>query len=178
MKIRVEGLTETPLELSAKEPVSDYPALSELQDSGECDFLAPLELRIGARKEFDHVRVHGHVETRVMLSCSRCLIRYESALVSDFTIFYSKSSEFPVEEEVALTEEDLVSASYEGECIDLSSEIEEQVLLEIPFKPLCSDECKGICPECGADLNSEECGCTPSATGFKFSSLKDFKVKR
>jgi len=177
MKIRVEGLTETPLVLSAKEPISDYPALSELHDSGECIFSGPLDLSIRAEKEYDHVRVHGHIETRVTLSCSRCLIPFNSTLVSDFTIFYSKATDFPVEEEIALSEEDLISASYEGEYLDLNGEIQEQVLLEIPFKPLCHDECKGLCPKCGADLNAEECGCERTGTGSAFGVLKDFKVK-
>lgn len=177
MRIRVEGLSDTPVVLSDREPIADYPALVAVQEDGECTFLEPLQLDFTVEKGFGHVRVHGRVATRVRLSCCRCLADYETNLVSTFTIFYSKKTEMPVEEDVALSEEDLVSAPYEGDYIDFTSEIEEQVLLEIPFKPLCSEDCKGICAKCGADLNAGDCGCDRSGSGFAFSALKNFKVK-
>lgn len=178
MKIRVEGLSDTPLVLTERVKPAEFPALAALEESGECSFLAPLELNVTIEKEYDHIRVHGRVETSIRLVCSRCLTEYESGLVSNFTVFYTKASKMPVEEEVALAEEDLVSASYDGEYLDLDGEIEEQVVLEIPYKPLCRDDCKGLCAKCGADLNSGECGCDRAGTGFTFSALKNFTVKR
>jgi uncharacterized protein len=177
MKIRVEGLSEKPLVLSAKEPVSGYPALVEVQEVGECIFLEPLQLDMAAEKEYDHIRVHGRVGTRARFTCSRCLTEFETDVVSEFTVFYSKATEIALEEEVALTEEDLVSAPYDGDCIDFTREIEEQVLLEIPIKPLCREDCRGLCATCGADLNAGECECNRSGTGFTFSALKNFTVK-
>jgi len=178
MKIRVEGLSEKPLVLSAREPISGYPALVQLQADGECDFLQPLHLEITAEKEYDHIRVHGRVGTRARFACSRCLNSFETDIVSDFTVFYSKATEIAMEEEVALTGEDLVSAPYEGDEIDFTREIEEQIVLDIPMKPLCREDCRGLCALCGADLNAEDCGCNRAGTGFPFSALKDFKVKK
>jgi uncharacterized protein len=65
---------------------------------------------------------------------------------------------------------------YSGDEIDLSHEIEEQVAMEIPMKPLCSEGCKGLCPACGADLNKETCGCPDDHGNLAFSALKNFKV--
>lgn len=178
MKIRVEGLSDTPLVLTERVKPTEFPELAALQESGECSFLAPLEIAVTVEKEYDHIRVQGKVATSVRLVCSRCVVEYETPLVSNFTIYYSKASKMPVEEEVALAEEDLVSASYDGEYIDLDGEIEEQVILEIPFKPLCREDCKGLCDKCGTDLNSGECGCDRSGAGFTFSALKNFTVKR
>ncbi|MGA7826903.1 MAG: DUF177 domain-containing protein [Geobacteraceae bacterium] len=178
MKIRVEGLSDSPVVLSAREPVADFPSLIGVQAAGECTFLEPLQLDFRVEKQFGQIRVHGHVATKVRMACSRCLVDFVTDVVSDFTVFYSKASIMPVEEEVALTEEDLISAPYDGDYIDFTNEIEEQVLLEIPYKPLCSDECKGICANCGADLNAGECGCDRSDTSLAFSALKNFTVKR
>jgi uncharacterized protein len=178
MKIRVEGLSDSPVVLSAREPVSDFPSLIDVQEAGECTFLEPLQLDFRVEKQFGQIRVHGHVSTKVRMACSRCLADFETDIVSDFTVFYSKASKMPVEEEVALTEEDLISAPYDGDYIDFTNEIEEQVLLEIPYKPLCHEECKGICAKCGADLNSGDCGCGNSGTSLAFSALKNFTVKR
>lgn len=178
MKIRVEGLSGAPVILSSRVKATDFPTLAGLEESGECRFLESLDLNFSVEKEFDHIRVQGRVATRVRLTCSRCLVEYDTELVSIFAVFYSKASKIPVEEEVALSEGDLVSASYDGEYIDFTSEIEEQVLLEIPYKPLCREDCKGLCVKCGADLNSGECGCDRSDAGFAFSALKNFTVKR
>lgn len=177
MKIRVEGLSEKPLVLSGTETIAGYQSLVGIQDSGECAFLAPLCLDITAAREFDHIRVHGRVGTRVRYTCSRCLAEFETDLVSEFTIFYSKATEIALEEEVSLTEEDLVSVPYDGDYIDFTREIEEQILLEVPIKPLCREDCRGLCVSCGADLNAGECECNRSGTGFTFSALKDFTVK-
>lgn len=178
MKIRVEGLSETPVTLTDSVNVSEFPALAGLEEDAECVFLRPLALHFTVEKEFDHIRVHGRVATVIRLACSRCLADYETELETSFTVFYSKSSKIPSEEEVALAEEDLISASYDGEYIDFTNEIEEQVLLEIPYKPLCREDCKGLCVKCGADLNAGDCGCDRSAAGFSFSALKNFTVKR
>jgi uncharacterized protein len=178
MRIKVEGLSDAPVVLSAQEPIADFPALVSVQEAGECTFLEPLHLDFTIAKEFRQIRVHAHVATKVRLACSRCLIAFDTDLESDFTVFYSNATEIPIEEEVSLTAEDLISAPYVGDYIDFTNEIEEQVLLEIPYKPLCHDECKGICVKCGADLNSGECGCDRSGTGLAFSALKNFTVKR
>ena len=178
MKIKVEGLSDTPLQLTAREPVSEFPALAKLDENGECRFLGPLHLDFTIAREFDHIRAHGHVETKVRFTCSRCLAEYDAGLSTEFTIFYSKTSRVPVEEEVALSEEDLVSVSYEGDTIDFTNEVEGQVLMEIPLKPFCSEGCKGLCSTCGMDLNTGECGCARSGSSFTFSALKDFTVKK
>lgn len=178
MKIRVEGLSDTPLRLKAREPVTDFPSLAELQENGDCRFLGPLQLDFTVAREFDHIRVHGRIETKVRYICSRCLAEYDTALCTEFTIFYTKTVRVPLEEEIALAEEDLVSVSYEGDTIDFTKEVEEQVLMEIPLKPLCREDCKGLCSTCGADLNAGGCECARSAAGFTFSALKDFTVKK
>ncbi len=178
MKIKVDDIKDAAKELTGIEQVGDYPSLAAMQDAGECRFTSPVELHLTVTREYDLIRVHGDVATRVSLACSRCLNEYELAIASPFTIFYSQAAGLPLDEEVELSEEDLVSATYEGDEIDLTPEIAEQVLLEIPFKPLCREECRGLCSVCGADLNVSECGCNRSETSLRFSALKDFKVEK
>jgi uncharacterized protein len=177
LKIRVDDIKEGAKVMTGVEPVSDYPSLAGMEEAGECSFLAPLDYHLTFTREYDLIRVHGRVETRVGLTCSRCLKEYESDISSPFTIFYSRATDLPLDEEVELAEEDLISASYTGDEIDLAPEIAEQVLLEIPLKPLCQDECPGLCSVCGADLNSGDCGCDRRNVNLKFSALTEFKVK-
>jgi uncharacterized protein len=178
LKIRVEDIKDAAKVLTGTEPIDDYPSLAAMQEAAECRFTSPLQLHLTVTREYDMIRVHGEVATRLRLGCSRCLNEYEMAIASPFTIFYTRATDLPLDEEVELAEEDLVSATYQGDEIDLTPEIAEQVLLEIPFKPLCREECRGLCAVCGADLNVTECGCDRRDTSLTFSALKDFKAEK
>ena len=179
MFIRVNDITDMARRLTAMEQVDEHPTLVELQEEGLCTFLAPIALDFTAVREYDHIRVEGIVSTRVRLDCSRCLTPYETGVSSSFTIFYTRASaQLRQDEEVELGERELVSATYDGDEIDLSSEIAEHVIMELPLKPLCRDECRGLCGSCGVDLNVAECHCTKGTTSLAFSALKDFKLDR
>ncbi len=176
MKIRIDELKDKSVELSDEEAVAAFPSLQALQEAGECLFLAPVRTHLTVAREFDHIRVSGRTETSLRLNCSRCLAEYKVAINSPFTIFYMKARELDQDEDVELSEEDMISATYEGDEIDFSYEIAEQILLAIPFKPLCREECRGLCPSCGTDLNSSDCTCSRQEMNFKLSALKDFKI--
>lgn len=178
MKITVDHIHEKPLALHAEEPVEQFPVLVGMETAGECTFTGPIRSDLTVVREFEHLRVAGSVITSVSLCCSRCLMTYDSAISSDFTIFFRRGTpeEAASEEETELSEQDLISAVYSGDEIDLTHEIEEQVAMEVPLQPLCSENCKGLCSECGADLNQAGCSCSGTAFNFKFSALKDFKI--
>lgn len=177
LKIRVADIAEKTKSLDSIEEIISFPTLVQAQATGECQFLSPLTVSLAVAREFDHIRVNGNVGTKVGLVCSRCLCGFSSELSSTFTIFYTKAATAQPEDEVELGEEDLISATYSGDEIDFSNEIAEQILLGIPYKPLCSEECLGLCVSCGADLNNSDCTCSGNAASMVFSSLKGLKVK-
>lgn len=178
LKIRVTDITEKIKSIDAVDDAGSYPALLQAQEAGECRFISPVTVALSLAREYDHIRVQGSVATKVMLSCSRCLGEFGADISSAFTIFYTKASTAQPEDEVELGEQDLISATYTGDEIDFSDEVAEQILLELPYKPLCSEECKGLCPSCGVDLNSSDCRCSSDAVSMVFSSLKGLKVKQ
>lgn len=177
MKIRVADITEKPKTIEAVDAFSRYPVLVKAQESGECKFSSPISIALSIGREYDHIRLHGVISTSVKLTCSRCLVEYPADIASRFTIFYTRSVESQPEDEVELGEEDLISVSYSGDEIDFTDEIAEQVLLEIPYKPLCSEECKGLCFSCGTDLNNAVCSCGNNTVSMTFSPLQGLKVK-
>jgi uncharacterized protein len=177
LKIRLIDIGEKEKLLESSDDVSLYPTLVEAQAAGDCSFTAPLAISLSIVREYGHIRLNGRIATSVALSCSRCLAGFSRDLLSTFTIYYTQSTEnFAEEDEVELGESDLISAYYSGDEIDFSDEIAQQVLLEIPYKPLCSDDCRGLCPTCGVDMNSVECGCS-TIKSLAFSPLQGFKVK-
>jgi uncharacterized protein len=180
MKISVDHIQEKALTIQIDEPVDSFPVLLGMQADGTCSFIGPVRGQVSAVREYDHLRVAGNVDVAVSLTCSRCIAPYETHIGSNFTIFFRKGSvgQETDEEETELNDQDLVSATYSGDEIDLTHEIEEQVAMEVPFKPLCSETCKGLCPTCGKDLNQGDCTCKHDSVNFKFSALKDFKVSR
>jgi DUF177 domain-containing protein len=176
MRIRVDEVKDTIRELSSLEEVSEYPALAAMVDSGECRFLVPIGINLKVVREYGHIRATGTVSSSVSLVCSRCLVEFEQDITSNFTLFYIPSAGVPQDEEVELDEQDLISVPLEGDEIDFSPEIAEQVLLEIPFKPLCKEVCQGLCPHCGIDLNEKVCDCNDEQKPLTFSMLKDVRI--
>ena len=178
MKIRIDDLKDKTVVLSDEESLAGYPTLMALQDAGECLFLAPLRIHLTVVKEYDHIRVNGRVETSLRLNCARCLAEHQLEIKSPFTIFYMRAADIAQDEEVELAEDELISATYEGDEIDFTAEIAAQIIMAIPFKPLCSEDCRGLCPICGADLNIGECACDRNESGFRFSVLKNLKIEK
>jgi uncharacterized protein len=177
MKIAVDHILDKPLLLNFEEPVETFSVLAEMQEDRFCRFNGPVRGEMSVIREFDHLRVSGRVTAPVAFSCSRCLVDYDSLIDSSFTIIFRKDAgKYIDEDEVELGEQDLISSTYNGDEIDMTHEIEEQVAMEIPLKPLCSHSCKGLCHVCGIDLNRSQCSCSNETISLKFSALKDFKV--
>jgi len=180
VKIRIDHIKHKPYQLNVQEPVESFPVLLKMQQDGECVFRGPVQAEISVEREFDHLMAAGRVQVPIELTCGRCLATYPSAVDSAFRIILRKETtrQSEVEDETELCDDDLVSSTYSGDEIDFAHEIEEQVAMEIPFKPLCDEGCKGLCPSCGADLNAAGCSCPKETVNLKFSALKDFKVNR
>jgi uncharacterized protein len=79
-------------------------------------------------------------------------------------------------EEVELAAEDLDLATYTNDEIDLDSLLREQLLLVIPMAHLCREDCKGLCPQCGKDLNEGPCDCPPAPADDRWAALKNVKL--
>jgi len=177
LKIRIDRIKEKPLELDEELNLSEFPALAATGEAGEVTFTGPVRVIVKAEREFDHIRVAGEVMTAMTVTCARCLFEFEKLVRTSFLIFYRKDDGRPLDEEVELTEKELSAVSYRGDEIDLNPEIEDQLVMEIPMKSLCSDDCRGLCAACGADLNREACRCIASVNP-KFAALKDFRPKK
>ena len=180
MEIHIEHLPEGGLELEFEEAADAFPVLAEMARSGECEFTAPIKSRLKAERIEDMVKVEGSIQAYVRLPCNRCLESYETPLASTYALtFTSRVPDIPAEEEaqeVELTAADMGLVYFQGDTIDLRSTIQEQVVMDIPIKSLCSRECKGLCPGCGVNLNFAACTCSRQSVAGSFSKLKDLKI--
>ncbi len=87
----------------------------------------------------------------------------------------ARRSRSAADENVELQKDDLIRSVYEGDAVDLDELVREQILLALPTRTLCREECKGLCPECGANLNAGECDCAQKEIDPRWAALADLK---
>jgi len=119
--------------------------------------------------EAGDLRVRGQVETGLALECGRCLMGFPRFLDGGFDVVFRAVLEGGAE--LQLTEADLSVCHLEGDVLDLFGLAREQVLLTVPIAPLCREDCAGLCPHCGANLNDAPCPCNEPVDP-RFSALK------
>jgi uncharacterized protein len=124
------------------------------------------------------IMVKGSLRAQLRLQCVRCLEEFSYPLSSTFEValFPAKEASFEEEEEVELGEDEMESNFYEGGEIHLSEIACEQIFLEIPYQPVCHEDCKGLCPVCGKDLNRAPCDCRREEFETGFAVLKKLKL--
>jgi uncharacterized protein len=149
------------------------PAVFDPQDE-DYRIAAPVELSMDVEKAGgDAFRVNGRAVTRLELPCSRCLEPFEVPVDARFELRYvPQTHSAPGGEEREIDEDDLTTAFYREGALDVLEMLREQFQLALPMKPLCADSCRGLCPECGTNLNRAECGCKPSWDDPRLAPLK------
>jgi len=178
-----DDVGDTALNEVWEDSASSFPVLQALVEDGICVFPSPVHAEIRARRLADLLEVDGRIATSVRLSCSRCLVDFSRQLHARFRLTFTR--EMPVlgevdgekdEEGVELTPDELGLVHVEGEQVDLRSPLAEQIVLELPAKPLCRRDCAGLCPRCGRNLNTGRCDCEEPVFNNRFAVLKDLKL--
>lgn len=133
---------------------------------------SPVALTFDIFKDGERFRLVGRVVTTLTLTCSRCLDGFALPIDSAFDLQYVPTGSAPAaERESEIEEDDLAIAYYDGETIDLGQLVQEQFYLALPMKPLCGETCRGLCAQCGANLNRGDCGCSPKWLDPRFAAL-------
>jgi uncharacterized protein len=125
------------------------------------------------RQETGRYRVNGRLSGELELACSRCLEPFTLPVTTTFDLRYVPRTENVGEGEQEVQEDDLTTAFYSDDRIDLGELITEQFQLALPMKPLCSDGCRGLCPQCGTNLNTGSCDCGPRWIDPRLAVLKN-----
>jgi uncharacterized protein len=131
-----------------------------------------VSLELDIQKPGEEYFCRGEVVAQVQLECARCLDAFERELVNQTDFIICDRESFDARAEEAIDDEDY--AFFEGSnlTVDLSVIVQQTILLAISMKPLCSDDCRGLCPECGANLNITSCRCQAEQTDPRWDALK------
>jgi len=140
------------------------------------DFESPLHSEVRVWRAGRSVLITGKVNTSLQMRCVRCLKEFSFPISSTFEITLYPLKETSLTEEAELRKDEMESSFYGGGEIHLSEIACEQIFLEIPYKPLCQETCKGLCPKCGKDLSLTSCECMNEGFVSSFSALQKLKL--
>jgi len=111
-------------------------------------------------KSGNRVSVRGTVTSTAHLECVRCLREFDLGVSADLTVFAEQAGTSRNRAEEDLLVRDHYMLFHDGRRLDLRESVREALLLEMSITPYCREDCPGLCPKCGADLNLGPCGCT------------------
>ena len=146
--------------------------LDEIWLAGPLHAQATAELLANTEGE---VRIQGRFDVLMEAECDRCLGRARFPLDTGFDLFYRPMSFIAREEEVEIDEGEAELGFYQGGGMELEDILREQVLLVMPMRRVCSEDCKGICPTCGKNRNETPCNCTDQHAGSRWAALQGLK---
>jgi uncharacterized protein len=190
MVVQVEQIREEGLNLV--EPIKREVFVEALsgprgKDTGfEIVNSSPLSVEL--HKVSGGVLLKGKFDARVQCPCKRCLRDVESDLPVRFTLNLVSRAEMPANDGAEAEDDEVAEAVgsfelgdaddewFDGRTIDLDPIVQEQVLLALPMNVLCKEDCLGLCPSCGQDLNEAKCGCDTKVVDPRFATLKNIKL--
>jgi uncharacterized protein len=153
------------------------PSALPMEDQAEFSVGTPAHLAFEIFKDGSQFHLVGRVEGALELTCGRCLEEMALPVDLPFDLLYLPHKDNAGEGEVEVEDDDLTVAYYRDDQIDLGQLVVEQFLLALPMKPLCRESCRGLCPECGTNLNTATCSCVRAWTDPRLDSLKSLLDK-
>jgi uncharacterized protein len=131
----------------------------------------------GGRDVIEDIRLVGRMSTQVEVRCARCLEPVERDVNESFDLLYRPQGVDAMGDEIAISQAETEIGYYRGEGLLLEDVLKEQILLVLPVKLVCAVDCKGLCPNCGLNLNVESCDCVSTIPDPRWSALEDIRKK-
>jgi len=177
--IQIDKLKRRPRQIVIDEQVNDFPVLRDLTAQNTVIFNDSIRGSLEATWAGDIIEVKGHLVTTVTMPCSRCLIPVAESLDIPVLLCYAESDAEgggPAVAEVELRREELGLVHFTGPEIDMRPDLEQEIIMALPQRPLCHETCQGLCPVCGCNLNQDRCDCDLPVFHAGLAALKKFKV--
>lgn len=184
MKLSVDHLTESPSRI----PLAPEPGWWEEMRAGLPELpeqpAESFRFELRAHRMGQDLYLEGRVTGELELGCGRCLSRYRHALREEFRLVLEPAGErVPTDpdgveclaRDGVWFGDELDSGWFQGHELDLGTFLREVIALALPVQPLCREDCKGLCPRCGADRNVEQCECEPAGRHSPFAVLESVK---
>jgi len=148
---------------------------SPLHAAGRAELIE--ERTPGVKATIKDIRLTGSFQGQVEIQCARCLVEVTRDLDAEFDLLYRPLGAVQRDDEVSISEAETEVGFYKGEGLALEDVLREQVLLAVPVKAVCRDDCRGLCPQCGQDLNRGQCACGPAKQDPRWDALRELRGK-
>ena len=136
--------------------------------------VAPAEGHVKLVRTRDGVLVTGELETVLEVNCSRCLEAFDLPVEIEIEEEFKSKVDLRTGAHLPVTEEDEAATLIDDRhIIDLSEVVRQNLLVALPITAVCREECKGLCPTCGQNLNEGPCNCESEAKDPRWSALAD-----
>ena len=165
MKINISNLSEGIHEYKFEE------APSSIELDGR--FSKPVIVNVELEKRRRQLFLTGHVKTSGTFVCDRCLGDFEKDIAVDYRMTYVNN----MSEAGEIDQDELTVIHASTNEIDIAEDIKEYIVLAVPMKLLCKDDCAGLCATCGANLNHGTCNCPRDESDPRWDKLKNFTNK-
>jgi uncharacterized protein len=153
---------------------TEYRQIGPLQATGRAELI---EENRGHKNILDDIRIVAKLETEVEVACARCLEPVQVPVTREFELLYRPQGADKSKEDAAVSKGETEISYYEGEGLLLEDVVREQVLLAVPYRALCQENCKGLCPTCGSNLNSGKCPCKEVQPDPRWNALGNLREK-
>jgi len=176
LKIAANQITESFNEIQFEEGIEDLNRIYVGQKRGDFRFPPLLSVNLTYYRSGQDLFFQGHLDGVVNGCCSRCLRYYSIALEKDFD--FVLTPEPPPAKSREINWDEMGLSFYSSEEIDLSPFLKEQVLLALPMRPLCDEGCRGLCANCGVNLNHESCLCPAPPGDHRMAFFRNLRLDR
>lgn len=146
-----------------------------LLDDADLRLIEPAEIRARIRRKGEEVEILGRLSASIETPCARCLKRVTVPISAELSERFVPAVTWRSEEQHELSQEELNLAIFDGQSIELDDLVREEILLALPAQVLCREQCQGLCPTCGVDRNSNECGCDSRQVDSRWEALKNLR---
>jgi uncharacterized protein len=175
MKIRVDEIKDTPRSIAFPEDVGEVNELLAISNSVDFRFSRATKVNVTYYRSGEDLFFEGRLASSVTGTCARCLESYPFDIDREFKFVVKPA---PARgSEAVLSDEDLALSFYAGEEVDLSPLVREEMILALPTRPLCREDCSGLCPYCGRNRNTASCDCTDEWRDPRLAPLRNLKVR-
>jgi uncharacterized protein len=131
----------------------------------------------GPRDIVADIRLKGSFQGRFEVPCARCVEPVEIPLGADFDLIFRPVGVDGDAPERSITAPETEIGYYQGDSLALEDVLREQVLLSLPVRTLCNEDCKGLCPRCGANRNNQPCTCDVGPSDPRWEALAGLRSR-
>lgn len=161
MNIPIEDILEEGLIVDVDEPIS----------IDRISLVSPVKSHLELRKIGREIVIEGFLKAEIEYQCSRCLKTFRTAMEIPVETVYHPVDDMHSERK-ELKNDEMDMSFYSGDKLDVQELLKEQIVLNVQMKPLCDDNCKGLCSQCGKDLSLESCSCSKKEADPRLAVLK------